>query len=102
MHEKVCAIVVTFNPDPQDFIRCLNSYKSQVDDVIIVDNGSNLSIINEIQEQINNEASITIIRNKTNNGIASALNQGIREAMRRGYEWVITFDHDSEVENGMV
>jgi rhamnosyltransferase len=38
---------------------------------------------------------INVIHSSTNKGIAWALNVGIKEAIKLGFNWVITFDQDS-------
>lgn len=43
-----------------------------------------------------------LICNKTNLGVATAFNQGIRIANKEGFSWVITFDQDSLVPPGLV
>jgi rhamnosyltransferase len=41
------------------------------------------------------QETVTVKYNPTNVEIAAALNQGVRYALDRGYEWVATFDQDS-------
>jgi rhamnosyltransferase len=41
--------------------------------------------------------SVQLIRNGQNLGIAVALNRGIREVIKAGYQWVATFDQDSAI-----
>ncbi len=43
-----------------------------------------------------------IVRNEKNQGIAKALNQGIRLARELGYQWVITFDQDTVVNDNFI
>lgn len=95
LKKKICAILITFNPD-EDFLSRLVKIENQVDQVIIVDNGSqNLFFRSDSNE-------ITLLRNTSNLGIAKALNQGIKKAEELGYKWLVTFDQDSVVENNLI
>ena len=44
----------------------------------------------------------SIILNKENLGIATALNIGVRKALENGYEWILTMDQDSKASPDMV
>jgi O-antigen/teichoic acid export membrane protein/GT2 family glycosyltransferase len=90
----VWAIVVTYNPD-QEIAANLKSYANQVDQVIVIDNGSTAATLNFLNEiGIEN---VVIVRNQDNLGIAAALNEGVRIAHKNGAAWVVTFDQDSKV-----
>ena len=97
---SICAIIVTYNIG-KDIHRCFNSIKNQVNEIVIVDNGSSNETINELQnlEKINN---VKIVYNSQNKGIAYALNQGVQYAISKSYEWVLTLDHDSEATSDMI
>ncbi|WP_349405597.1 glycosyltransferase [Clostridium perfringens] len=97
--EAVCAVIVTFNIKEKIF-KCLESIEKQVDYIIIVDNGSNFETI-DILKNLNKEY-IKIIYNKNNEGIAKALNQGVKEALTLNYNWILTLDHDSICKKNMV
>jgi rhamnosyltransferase len=97
---SVCAVVVTFNPG-SDFVSNLNLLNSQVEHIVIVDNGSSgatLRILDSVQEQL----CCTILRNKTNLGIAAALNQGCQIAVQKDLAWIATFDQDSTVTGNFI
>ncbi|MBB6713519.1 glycosyltransferase [Clostridium gasigenes] len=99
--KNVCCIIVTYNIGIS-FYKCFNSIYNQVDKVIVVDNGSDkntIKVLNEIEKEYKD---ITIVYNKENQGIATALNQGIQYAISNNYEWVLTMDNDSEATNNMV
>jgi len=93
MRDKVCAIVVSFNPDIS-ILRNIAALSPQVDEIIIVDNGSNDSSKSYL-EGIEKSSTAKIIYNKENLGIAAALNIGVRHAIDSNYDWVVTFDQDS-------
>lgn len=73
----------------------VESLRSQVDKILVVDNAStnpeSLSFLNKLS----NDLSATIIFNDINFGIAFALNQGITFAAEGQYDWILTLDQDS-------
>lgn len=94
MNFKICAIIVTYNIK-HDILKCVNSVINQVDEIIIIDNGSEKETI-LILQQLAVKEKITIVYCDENKGIASALNIGIDFAKKKKYEWALTLDHDSE------
>lgn len=99
---KVACVIVTYNPD-NGVEKCFNSLVNQVDKVIIVDNGSNkdaLELLNNIKR--NYEEKVEIILNGENLGIATALNVGVKNALKEDFEWIITTDQDSKASPNMI
>jgi rhamnosyltransferase len=97
---QVCAVIVTYNIGKaiQD---CFHSIQSQVAHVLIVDNGSD----EPTRRELNRLAvfdSTTLIFNERNEGIAHAFNQAVEWAHDKGFQWILTLDHDSEATPGMV
>ena len=78
MKKNVCACIITYNID-EKINEVVNSIINQVDLVVIVDNASKSDTL-EILKKLNENDKVHIIFNKVNNGIAIALNQGIKEA----------------------
>lgn len=99
---KVAAIIVSYNPD-NNLLDRINLLINQVERIIIVDNGSesekkkNIKLIRDIDKE-----KIEIIFNEENLGIATALNIGVRSALKQGYKWILTMDQDSKVSKNMV
>lgn len=99
---KVAAIIISYNPD-NNLLDSINLLINQVEKIIIVDNGSesekkkNINLIKDI----NNEK-IKIIFNQENLGIATALNIGVKDALKQGYNWILTMDQDSKVSSNMI
>ncbi len=93
MNNNIFAIIVTYNPN-NSLIRLYNSIKEQVDEIVIVDNSSCNNDSVEILKIL--EKDVFIIHNKQNLGVASALNWGLKIAMDKNYQWVLTLDQDSE------
>lgn len=99
---KVAAIIISYNPD-NNLLDSIKLLINQVEKIIIVDNGSesekkkNINLIKDI----NNEK-IKIIFNQENLGIATALNIGVKDALKQGYNWILTMDQDSKVSSNMI
>lgn len=89
--KRVLAGIVTYNPDLERLKENINSVKNQVDELIIVDNGS--SNINGIRLLL--PTVINIFELGDNYGIAYALNKILEYAYNEGFEWFFTLDQDS-------
>lgn len=96
---RLCGVVVWYNPEIQE-INNIKSYLHKLDKLFVVDN----SIENNEQLLSNLENSCTIeyISNGDNLGIAKALNIGCENAIKQGYDWILTMDQDSEFEKIMI
>ena len=100
MKDKVCACIITYNID-EKIKEVVNSIVNQVENVIIIDNGSNSRTI-KILNEINKMDKVNLVFNKVNNGIAKALNQGVIFAKENKMDWIITLDHDSICDKNMI
>lgn len=98
--EKISAGIVTYNPEMQRLEENINAIIGQVDEVVLVDNGS--TNITEIEQKWADNLNISIIKNKENMGIATALNQIIEYSLKKGYNWTLTLDEDSVVPEDMI
>ena len=98
--KDVCAIAVTFHPDPE-FPTRLSRILRQVGALVIVDNGSGEAAVRMLRE-LTMDPSITLVLNLENFGIARALNIGIERAVTLGFTWVLLLDQDSSVDDDMV
>lgn len=96
--DRVIAGIVTYNPDIERLKNNINAIVGQVNEIIIVDNGSfNVAdICNLLTDKIN------IIRWKKNKGIAAALKAIMDYSIKRGYQWALSIDQDSVVQNGLI
>ena len=99
MGNNICAIIVSYNCD-EEILSCIDGIKDQVSCIVVVDNGSN-SDAKVILKKIEDEG-IKVIYNTNNMGIANALNQGVRYAESKEFNWVITLDQDSIATKDMV
>lgn len=98
--QTVCAVIVTYNPKPT-FIENIVNVAAQVDDVVVVDNGSSVETQRHLNE-LDTRLGCKVIRNIQNLGIALALNLGVKYALEAKYDWVCTFDQDSQITNGFI
>lgn len=89
--QNTCAIIVTFQPD-EDFHNRLVKISAQFPATVIVDNGSR-----SLPHTCASEPNTLLIANQSNLGIAAALNQGVKLAHQKGFEWVVTLDQDTLV-----
>lgn len=95
---SVAAVIITYNVE-NDFKERINRLKGKVDEIIVVDNGSKAETINMLNEL---EREVTVIYLEDNKGIASALNKGIKYSIEKGYNWILTLDHDSIITDNMI
>ena len=96
---RIAAVVVLYNPDC-DLISNIQSYLNQVDKLYIIDN-SDKNLESEIR-RIKSSVPIFYKFNNSNIGIAAALNIGINESMKEGYDYILTMDQDSSASELMV
>lgn len=90
----VIAVIPAFRPD-EELLRGIQALAPQVQAIIIVDDGSpaNSAAVFDSAAVLGAE----IIRSNSNLGIGAALNTGIRVALERGAEFVLTLDQDTEL-----
>lgn len=99
---KVCAIIVSYYPDPTQLSRLLASLQAQVQGIVLVDNGSHEPAFEAFCDRVQDYPDLTLLRLPDNRGVGEALNIGIAHASEHGFEWVLLLDHDSEAEPDMV
>ena len=97
---RICAAIVTYNIG-EGVRRCFDSIQSQVGHVLIVDNASGEPTRRELNRLAASD-SVTLILNERNEGLAHAFNQAVQWARGKGFQWILTLDHDSEATPGMV
>ncbi len=94
MKNNIFAVIVTYNPN-SSLIRLYDSIKNQADEICVIDNNScnksSVSILKELENK-----NISVVYNKENLGVATALNQGVKIAIDKKYKWLLTLDQDSE------
>lgn len=82
---KICVVVVLFNPTAEQ-IKRIESLSGEGVSIIAVDNSS---------QPLKDSTGWDYIPLNENKGIATAQNTGIKEAIRRGFEYIVFFDQDS-------
>ncbi len=97
--QDVCGVIITYNGE-STVINTLLKLKNNVNHIVIVDNYSEDKTI-ELIRSLNLDC-VYIIENKTNAGIASALNQGADYAKKRGFSWILTMDQDSLLDDNVL
>ena len=91
----ILVVIITFNPDIQFLKKNIGNFQSTA--VLIIDNNS--KNISQIIGLVGNNNSCNLIANKTNLGIAEALNQGLSYAQDNAYKYILTMDQDSSFKN---
>lgn len=89
---KVLAGIVLYHPDIVRLQENMDAVCGQVDEVLLINNGSDDERMHAIIGEYGNA---TIIDNDDNLGIAAALGQIMRYAVDHQYNWVLTLDQDS-------
>jgi rhamnosyltransferase len=101
---KFAAIVVTYFPDKEEFVKNTESYIDFVDALYIWDN----TPIEERNEEMNGGISVIkekyldkvfVFENDKNVGLAYAYNRGIEKAKKDDFTHIMTMDQDSFFQN---
>lgn len=92
---KIMAVVVTFNPDKQAYEN-IRKLSQQIDFILVVDNSLKSSRFVLQQE------GIEVVYNSENLGIGKALNLGLDYAIQHDFDWLFTFDQDSQITDNFV
>jgi rhamnosyltransferase len=87
---RICGVVVTYHPDPQALKRLLQAIRPQVNELVVVDNGSGVDV-----SAIASATHSPVLALGDNYGIARAQNLGIDYARAHGAEYVLLLDQDS-------
>lgn len=99
MEQKILAGIVLYNPDIERLLENIKAAISQVDCVVLIENGS--TSFEYKQHLVLNER-LVLIENPRGMGIAYALNQVMAYGKKNGFEWVLTLDQDSVIIPGLI
>ena len=100
MSKKIAASIVLYNPEIARLKENISSVINQVNQIVLVDNGSkNIEEIDSL-EIVKNHC--VLVKNRENKGLARALNQAMEWAAANKYEWVLTLDQDSVVDEKLI
>ena len=97
----ICAIITTFRPD-ENLTRCVESVRRQVRRIVLIDDGDSQANVAKLHDWYETIEEVTILHQPKNLGIAAALNRGVEQARKQGYEWLLTLDDDSIPHGDMV
>lgn len=96
----VCAVIVTYNPNIDDFSKLLEALLPQVAYAVVVDNSSSFDITSVIARW--SDQNVELLQMRENVGIAAAQNAGIERALKLGADFVLLSDQDSVPSSSMV
>lgn len=91
---SVCAVIVSFQPNLQQLKRLIDALQPQVDDIVLVDNGSDTDIVTWTK-CLSNISALHVYCLGLNSGIAAAQNLGLKKVHDLSSSHVIFFDQDS-------
>ena len=100
---RLSIVIVTFNPDLQLLSRII-SVLPQESALVLVDNFSRSEFTMKLIELTKKHKRFSIILNNSNFGLATALNQGIKESIRLWSDtlFLLLLDQDSEPRIGSI
>mgnify|MGYP001622961911 CR=1 FL=1 len=98
--EKIAAGIVTFNPDIKRLKDNVNAILTQVDKVYIYDNGS--KNCEEVSIFTANLSKVEIYTASKNDGLACALNGLMNMAFQDGFDWLVSLDQDSVMQENTI
>jgi rhamnosyltransferase len=94
---RTCAVIVSYNPTAV-LEKAVSQLLNQAERIIVVDNASSVQACNEILDSVEQVSpKIQVIRNNENVGVAEALNIGIRLVIDCDFDWILTLDQDSVI-----
>ena len=97
----VCAVIVAFNPEVTRLYENVSAVTKQVDELLIIDNGSeNLELYKEKLSK--NNIRYNLIALGENKGIGGALNEAISYCVNSDIEFLLTLDQDSVITPSLV
>lgn len=98
---RVCAVIVSFQPEPLALRKLVSRIAGQVGAVVLVDNASDGLWQQTLRATLAARGG-ELLAQPVNVGLAAAQNIGIDWARARGFEHVLLLDQDSEPADGMV
>ena len=94
---KVAGVVTLYNPTDED-ISNIDTYLKDIDRLYIVDNTEG----KDNKDRIPKSKKIKYIFENKNLGVATAMNMGAKEALKEGYNWLLTMDQDTTFKPGVM
>ena len=97
--QTVCAVIVTYGPDPALLQRVVASVAPQVGHVVVFDNGSRAL---DVAGLLEGQPCVSVMPSPINVGLGAALNRACERAGDMGFGHVLLMDQDSVLADGMV
>ncbi|MDE5779181.1 MAG: glycosyltransferase [Lachnospiraceae bacterium] len=96
---RAAAVVILYEPNEVVYDNIL-TYASDVEIIYVYDNSEQIN--EKIKKRIMEIPNVHYIANAINEGLPRAINIVADMAMKKGIEWLFTFDQDSQADKGMV
>jgi rhamnosyltransferase len=93
---KIAGVVTLYNPTDKD-ISNINTYIDDISKLYVVDNTEG----HDNKVRLPKNKKIEYIFNNENIGVAAALNLGAKNAIKGGYDWLLTMDQDTTFKPGV-
>lgn len=97
---NVMAVVVSYNPILPLLRENLQALFSQLDRVVLMDNGS--QNIDEVRTLLQQFERLQLVENGENLGLPVNYNRAARIAHDEGFAWLLTMDQDTIIPDGMI
>lgn len=94
---KIAGVVTLYNPTDED-IKNIDTYINDIDKLYIVDNTEG----HDNKDRIPKNKKIQYIFKNNNLGVATAMNMGAKNALKDGYDWLLTMDQDTTFKDGVM
>ena len=97
---EVLAVVVSYNGGEKTR-KTVSSLCGQVGHILIVDNASDVESVS-ILRHLEEHRKISVVWLQENKGIGYALNVGVQTAREKNFQWLLTMDQDSVVDDSII
>ena len=94
---KLAGMVTLYNPTDED-IKNINSYIKDIDVLYVIDNTEG----KDNKDRLPKNEKIKYYFKNENVGVATALNEAARMAIKDGYKYLLTNDQDTFFKKGVV
>ena len=92
---KIAGVVVFYNPSDNN-VSNISNYLKSVDKLYVIDNSE------DDIARLSNTNKIEYIKLHENKGVAFALNEGAKLAIKNNYHYLLTLDQDSNINNDII
>ena len=92
---KIPAVVILYNPK-EEFINNFSNYIDAIDKLYVIDNSD------DDIDRLKSRGKIEYIKYGENKGVASALNDAAKLAIKDGFKYLLTLDQDSKISSDII